>query len=498
MEPEKRTGYGRILRTTSVMGGASVLRIAIGIVRTKTLAIMLGPAGIGLLGLLTSIMNTVATLVSCGLQNSGVREISNAKGDESQAWHVRKAVWALGIGLGMIGTLTTWFLREPISRLILGSHAEPINLGWIAIGVLFTVVGTAPIVILQGNRRIKAIAQLQIVGALLGSIVSVIVIVAWGAKAIALCVIVMPLGIVVCATFLERRNPHPLEVLDLGVREIAGHAKKILGFGFLLMAGGLVSSAVDLVVRGLVTEELGIEAAGHFHAALQLSTLYLSLVLAAMSTDYYPRLVEALGNDEDTSQVISEQTEIAILLAGPVILAAIALAPWIVRVLYAADFAPAAQVFRWQVLADVIKIMTWPLGFLFIARRQGLVFLGIEVVTFGFYVALNAVAIPRIGLEGAGMAFFAMYLLHLPLMSFLGWRAIGFKWSPRIAVGGARLLISAGALLGLTYVSQTAAAIVGLVLCCFFGALSLRRLDEMSIGGRIGSGIAALRKITRI
>ena len=50
---EATASYHRILRSTSIIGGASFINIAIGVLRTKVLAVLLGPAGVGLASLYT-------------------------------------------------------------------------------------------------------------------------------------------------------------------------------------------------------------------------------------------------------------------------------------------------------------------------------------------------------------------------------------------------------------------------------------------------------------
>lgn len=54
--------YHSIIKATIVMGGATMASILIAIARSKTLAILVGPAGIGLIGFLTSIMATATSI----------------------------------------------------------------------------------------------------------------------------------------------------------------------------------------------------------------------------------------------------------------------------------------------------------------------------------------------------------------------------------------------------------------------------------------------------
>src|SRR5262245_23897861 len=62
---EKHT-YGQILKSSVLIGGSSVLNIGIGIVRTKAMAVLLGPAGFGLMGLYGSIADLAVSIAGMG------------------------------------------------------------------------------------------------------------------------------------------------------------------------------------------------------------------------------------------------------------------------------------------------------------------------------------------------------------------------------------------------------------------------------------------------
>ena len=70
---EDKEPFRRILAATSIVGGATAITILIGIARMKIFALVIGPAGIGLMGVLASIMAVGATLGGMGLNTSGVR-----------------------------------------------------------------------------------------------------------------------------------------------------------------------------------------------------------------------------------------------------------------------------------------------------------------------------------------------------------------------------------------------------------------------------------------
>ena len=77
--PREET-YGQILKSSALIGGSSVLNIAIGVIRTKAMAVLLGPGGYGLIGLYGSIANLAQSIAGMGVSSSGVRQIAAAVG----------------------------------------------------------------------------------------------------------------------------------------------------------------------------------------------------------------------------------------------------------------------------------------------------------------------------------------------------------------------------------------------------------------------------------
>ena len=80
-EPTRKSSqksYGQILKSSVLVGGSSLLNVAIGMVRTKVLALLLGPAGFGLFGVYNSIATLAQNLAGMGVNSSGVRQIAEA------------------------------------------------------------------------------------------------------------------------------------------------------------------------------------------------------------------------------------------------------------------------------------------------------------------------------------------------------------------------------------------------------------------------------------
>ena len=54
--------YGQILKSSAIIGGSSAVNLALSIVRTKVMAVLLGPAGFGLFGIYGTILDLVRAI----------------------------------------------------------------------------------------------------------------------------------------------------------------------------------------------------------------------------------------------------------------------------------------------------------------------------------------------------------------------------------------------------------------------------------------------------
>lgn len=407
---ESHRSYSQILRATSIIGSASVAKVVIGMARMKVLALLLGPAGVGLAGIYTNIMNTAGTFVGCGLGSSGVRQIAASSGDLQTLSAVRKTLWYANITLGMAGMAAVWFLRHMLSQWVFGDADHSAEIGWLGLGVLFTLILGSQTALLQGMRLLGDQARVSVIGTFLSSVVAVIIVYLLGYRGIVPFVLAVPLVSAMVAFMYTSRIPRPLHI-DEG-RTMRQQLLLMLRLGFVFMATALMQNLVQLFIRSLVARDLGLEATGHFQAAWIISMTYIGFVLGAMSADYYPKLTAVIGDRDVANRLVNQQTHVALLLAGPAILGMLTFSPWIIHLLYAPAFHPAGEILRWQVMGDLIKIFSWPMGFILLARGDGGVFLVAEAVWSLSYVMIVWLLLPQHGLIIAGVSYLIAYALN--------------------------------------------------------------------------------------
>ena len=460
-----------------MMGGASAINIVIGIVKVKVLAVLLGPSGVGLLGLYQSIMSMASTLAGCGIGNSGVRQLAASADDPCTLAIVRRTLWLSNLLLGLLGMVALWSLRQPVSHWVFGDSAHVNDVGWLGVGVFFNLIAASQTALLQGLRRIGDLAWVNIISATLGAAVGILLVFYLGKDGVLWFLVSAPAVSIVVAGYFARRLPKPQTVHDL--RKIHAQWQAMLKLGIPFMATGVLGFAMQLTARSIILREHGLDAAGYFQAAWAVSMTYIGFVLSAMATDYYPRLTAVIHDHPKARKMVNEQSEMALLLASPVLLGMITFAPWVIQLLYADNFSPAAEVLRWQVLGDILKVASWPIGFILLARANGKIFFAIEQIWNLAYLGVLFLGIREYGIVVAGVSFTFAYLIYYVVILTVAAGLIDFKIARRQSIATLMLLLAGALIIYLGGESALTAYLAGSALALSAGVYSLYRLDVL-------------------
>ena len=412
----------------SITGGTQAISVLLSIVRMKALALLLGPAGVGVLGIYNSFVSTSSTLAGAGISNAAVRQLAQAREDVTRFSVLKRVIFLANAVQGLIALAIIWLLRDRLSVWIFGQEGYGFELGVAGIAVVLGLVLTSQTALLRGLRRIGDIGRVTVFGALAGTVGGVLTVYLLGMDGLLWFVIVQPLtAVLVAMRYTRKIEKGP--VVTPEQRAFWPHWNEMARIGFGFMLGGLATSATMLIVNARISNELGLDSAGQFVAAWGLTVTYLGFLLNAMGMDYYPRLAEIIEKDRvGAIRLMNEQTQLSLVIGGPVIFAMIGFAPLAILILYSADFTAAVALLQWQMAGNIFKIASWPIAMTFAATGRAKTFLFSQVIFNVVYLALIWFGMPYFGLEIAGIAFLAGYFLLFLLVNLLVRNAVQFRW----------------------------------------------------------------------
>lgn len=424
-----KSSYGQILKSSALVGGASALTILIAIVRTKAMAMMLGPAGFGLMGVFMSIVDLVSSIASMGINRSGVRQIAESvgTGDTRRIATTVTVLRRTAVVLGVVGAVLLALLAVPIAELSFGQNNHAAAVSLLALAVFCKLVAEGQSALIQGMRRIADLAKIGVLGAAFGTVAAIPLVYFLREKGVALSIVAAAAMTVLTSWWYSRKVR--VKRARLSIPEFRQETKVLLQLGVAFMVSGLLIMGAAYVVRIILLRFEGIEAAGLFQAAWTLGGMYVGLILQAMGADFYPRLVAAAKDNAHCNRLVNEQTQVSLLLASVGVLATLVMAPFVLLLFYSTGFSAAAEALRWICLGMTLRVLTWPMGYIIIAKGDQRLFILAEIAWTVVNVGLSYVCVRSFGLSGAGIAFFLSYVFHAAIIYPIVRRLSGFRFN---------------------------------------------------------------------
>lgn len=475
-----------------VIGSVQAVNILISILRQKVLAVMVGPAGVGLLSIFNSLHSVVTEAAGVGLSSSGVREIAAVREDQQTLRRVRWVLLSAHLGQGAMALLGVWLLREEISNWLFGDAAYSKEVGLLGVAVLLSLLASAHSALLQGLRLIGDLSRVTLTGALFGTVAGLAAVSIFGPDGLVWFIVVQPLGNLAAALYFVRKLARPAEARPK-LRQFARIWLLMARIGLAFMLGKLATVISLLLIRGHVTKELGLDAAGYFAAATGVTVTYLGFLLSAMLADYYPRLTEVIKDRDAATSLMNDQAQLCLAIGGPLLLILIGTAPWIIALLYSTEFEPAVELLQWQALGNLFKIASFPLSISIVAAAHAKTFLATELFFNLIFVAVIYAFLPMAGLSITAMAFTLAYAVYFISVLAVARRIHGFRGNPITVRLFVIHIALSSALLALANLTPNIALISAPLLAIITGLLSVRVvLAQIGSGGRLATRLKNL------
>lgn len=429
MESKDKSSYRGIFKATSLFGGVQVYQIIIEIIKSKFIAVLLGPAGMGISGLYNSGTQMIQQLSSLGLSTSAVRNVAEAYGTgnietiNKTATALRRLVWLTGIA-GMIAVV---IFSPMLSRSSFGDDMHIWGFVALSVVILFTQLANGQRVILQGTRQYKYLAKSTAYGVTIGLFVTVPLYFVWGIDAIVPNIIIGYFISLLLSWHYSKKVP--FENVIQTYRETFMIGKTMLVMGITMSLTGFLPLASSYVLRSYIRMVGGIEQVGLFAAGFTLMTQYTNLVFSAMSTDFYPRLAAVNRDNIRCKEIMNQQGEIGMLLIGPLMVLCILFIPIVVRILYSDTFMGVNDYIVWCAMGMIFKMGSWTVSHIILAKAESKLFAINETSVCIYGLGLDLLCYQLWGLTGLGISFSLKYFLYMIQVFLIARHKYDFSFS---------------------------------------------------------------------
>lgn len=432
MKKEGNESYQHILKYTGMFGGVQGLNIGLGLVRTKLIALLLGPSGMGLASLFNTTVGFVSQATNLGVSFSAVRHLSSLydAGDVSALAHFVKVVRGWSLLTALLGMLVCVMIGPLLSQTTFawGNHSLHFMLLAPAVGMLAITGGETAI--LKAMRSLGALASVQVLAVVAALVISIPIYYFFGESGIVPVIVLMALA----TMLLTVRHSYRLVPLQLsGAKGMLGEGMEMVRLGVAFTLAAVIGSASELFIRSYLNVVGDLDVLGLYNAGYMLTFTYAGMVFSAMEADFFPRLSGVQHDIAATNECVNRQMEVSLLLLSPMLAALMLSLPILIPLLFSAQFLPVVEMGQVATLAMYLKVMTLPVAYITLARGYSLSYLFLETSYYVAFVVLFIVGYEHWGLYGTGVAVALAHLFEYVLVNGYAYKKYGYRFSATVS-----------------------------------------------------------------
>lgn len=407
-----KDSYKQIFKATTIFAGVQFFNIIVSVIKSKIIAVLLGPKGVGIITLLNSSSSILGSITGFGLESSGVKSISQdfASGNQDKLNKKIAVFKHLILITSVLGAFLTLVFSSYLSQLTFGNKDFSIAFVWLSIAVLFKQLLSGHLTILQSLGKLRHFAKANLFGNFVSLVITVPMYFYWKIDAIAPA-IVMSSIISFSFSFLFSRK-HYLIKEKMTFKSAITDGKPMLILGVALSLSELFRVLSEYIIQIGISYYGDVNQVGLYGAGLLILNTYLGIIFVVMSKNYYPKLSEICNDNEKIRDLIFHQSYLSLLMITPIIILFIITAPFLVEILFTSKFNSILTMVSWGVLGMLFKALSWTLGYVIIAKGDSKVFIKTSVFFSMLYLLMLLGGYYISGLLGLGISFFVYYIIH--------------------------------------------------------------------------------------
>ena len=432
------------MKAMGLFGGVQVMGIICSILRTKLVALWIGPVGIGLFGLFNNALEMLSTGTNLGIRSSSVRDISQAleRRDPGMVSRMITVVRKWSLWLGLAGALFTLAMAPALSQITFGDTAHIWGFVALSIAVLLQALTNGEYAVLQGTARLKRLAIVTLWGTIVGLAVSIPLFYLLRERSILPSIITYATAMAAFA-WIFRNREYPAATVSR--RDTLDMGKGFVKLGIYMTLGNFASILASYAFNAWLNVNASTEAVGFYQAGYTLINKYTGLILTALGMEYYPRLAKVADSRLRLRAFVSQEINVAIAVMAPVVALFILLRELVVWILYTPEFNVILTFVSWGMIGTVLRTLSWCLAFTILAKGDGKTYLWTEVASAVINLALNIVFYRWWGLTGLGIAFLVSYVLYTIIVAVVYFKVYRLRishaslynllWTLAVAIG---------------------------------------------------------------
>ena len=392
-----------MFKITSLNSFSVGLKIGIGLITSKILAIFVGPGGMALVGNLRNFLTSLESISILGFQNGIVKYIAENQKNEEELKKIIATVFISLICVALVLSGVLYFFASFWNDKILEHNADnTLVFRVLALALPWYTVSVFLLSVLNGLSKFTKVIWVNITGNLIGLLVSLVMILKLQTLGALLAIVITPSLLFFVTFYFVQKEIQFLKIIRLQLYDF-NIIKNLLPYSLMALVSSVLGPIVLLAVRNNLIEKLGLDQAGFWETMTRISSYYLLFVSTILTVYFLPKLSKAQDNDQ-TKSIFWQfyKTILPVFCFG--LLVIYFSRYFIIQLLFTKEFLPVTSLFFWQLIGDVFKVAALILGYQFFAKKLTKAFIISELFSLGTLYFLSLLFVNYYGIEGMVMA----------------------------------------------------------------------------------------------
>ena len=412
----KQIGQKELFKVTSLNSVSVILKIVIGFISSKVIAIFIGPSGMALVGNLRNFTASIEGIATLGFTNGIVKYVAEKETNQEELKRFISTIFITLFFVIIVLSGSLYFLATYLNEQIFGTNfqfegvfqAFGLALPWYIGSIIL-------LSIINGFGEFKKVIYINIIGNILGLLVTVGLIYFYSTFGALLAVVLSP-AVLFFVTLIISNKKIRLGALFSAKAFDFSVLKPMSEYSLMALISMIFGPMIYLGIRNSIINTLDINQAGYWEAITRISAYYLLFLTTVLTVYFLPKLSKTASNQETKSIFWSYYKGIIpVFLVGLVLV--YFLRNIIIQILFTKEFSPVSDLFFWQLVGDFFKALSLILGYQFFAKKLTKVFVITEIISLAILWFSSLYLLNVFGIEGIVMAHAFTYFMYFIVLS---------------------------------------------------------------------------------
>ncbi|WP_338377077.1 O-antigen translocase [uncultured Flavobacterium sp.] len=411
----KQIAQKELFKITSLNSISVILKIIIGFVSSKVIAICIGPSGMALVGNLRNFTASVEGIATLGFTNGIVKYVAQKEDNQEELKQFLSTVFITLFCVILVLSGLLYFLANYLNQEIFGSDFQ---YEWIfkafGLALPWYIASLVLVSVINGFGEFKKVIYINIIGNVLGLLITVGLIFFYKTFGALLAVILSPSVLFFVTLFFIHKKINLFQLIAIKSFDFSV-LKPMSEYSLMALISMIFGPMVYLAIRNSIIENFDINQAGYWEAITRISNYYLLFLTTVLTVYFLPKLSKSTSNAE-TKKVIWSYYKgiIPVFLVGLILV--YLLKNILIQILFTKEFLPISKLFFWQLLGDFFKALSTILALQFFAKKLTKAFIVTEIFSLTILWFSSIYLLNLYGIEGIVMAHAFTFFIYFVVL----------------------------------------------------------------------------------